>query len=92
MANNLVISYDLYKQGQNYDRLFNEIKSLGVAIKAGLSYWYVSSNFTSQQAATKLWAVMDSNDRLIVVDAKSDSFYSFNLNAIAVSQMQRLWS
>jgi len=33
MANNLVISYDLYKTGQDYTAITSAIKNLGIATK-----------------------------------------------------------
>lgn len=69
MANNLFISYDLYKPGQNYEAVISEIKTLGNWASIHKSLWYVDSPLTAQEAEQRLWAKMDSNDKLIVIDA-----------------------
>ncbi|MCG9699660.1 CRISPR-associated protein Cas2 [Vibrio natriegens] len=73
MANNLFISYDLNSPGQNYDNVIEEIKSLGSWAKVQKSFWYVNSTLTASQARARVWAKMDTNDSLIVVDASNNS-------------------
>ncbi|MEJ6080907.1 CRISPR-associated protein Cas2 [Vibrio sp. 1-Bac 57] len=73
MANNLFISYDLNSPGQDYQVVIDEIKSLGSWAKVQKSHWYVNSSFTASQALEKVWAKMDSNDSLIVVDATNNN-------------------
>jgi hypothetical protein len=71
MAFNLFIAYDLDKPGQNYDGVHARIKSLGRWYHAQQSLFYVHTALTPQEAHAAVWAVMDSNDRLMVVDASS---------------------
>ena len=73
MARNLFISYDLYSPGQNYEDVIAAIKKLGNWAKVQKSFWYVNSNFTPSQAVDAVWAVMDKNDSIIVVDTTSNS-------------------
>lgn len=72
MANNLLISYDLNSPGQNYEKVIEEIQSLGNWAKVQKSFWYVNSNLTASQAAERIWAKMDKNDSLFVVDSASN--------------------
>lgn len=72
MANNLHISYDLYAPGQNYESVIERIKQLGSWAKIHKSVWYVSSTFTSSQAVAHLKPVLDTNDRVYVVDATNN--------------------
>jgi hypothetical protein len=69
MPNNLFISYDLNSPGQNYEKVIEGIKSLGIWAKVQKSFWYVNSTYTAQQAVDKVWLQMDKNDSLLVVDA-----------------------
>jgi hypothetical protein len=73
MANNLHISYDLYAPGQNYEKVIAAIKELGSWAKIHKSYWYVNSSYTASQACSHVWAVMDANDSLYVVDASNNT-------------------
>lgn len=67
--NNLFISYDLNAPGQRYDAVAEAIKGLGNWAKVQKSFWYVKSTLSAADAVKRVWAVMDRNDSLIVVDA-----------------------
>lgn len=91
MANNLLISYDLYSPGQDYKNVIEAIKSLGNWAKVHKSYWYVSSSMTAKQAADKIWTKMDSNDSLIVINASTNDAYWFNLSQEVSSYLRSKW-
>lgn len=80
MANNLFVSYDLYNPGQNYEKVADAIKSLGNWAKVQKSFWYANSNHTASTAASLVWAAMDKNDSLIVVDATNNNAVWYNLD------------
>ena len=92
MANNLFISYDLYKTGQDYEKVETAIKSLGNWAKLQLSHWYVKSNFSAQQAADHIWKSMDGNDKLLVVDATNNTAYWYNLNKEVSDHLVQQWN
>ncbi|MEX1199689.1 MAG: hypothetical protein WEB02_02765 [Methylophaga sp.] len=75
MVNNLFVSYDLNSPGQDYSKVFEAIKSLGYWAKVHKSFWYVNSTLNAEQAAKKVWASMDSNDSLIIVDSTNSDAY-----------------
>ncbi|MDX7771198.1 MULTISPECIES: hypothetical protein [Aeromonas] len=91
MANNLFISYDLYAPGQKYDAVIEEIKSLGAWAKVHKSLWYVNSSLDHEAVAKKVWAKMDANDSLLVLNASTNSFYAFNIDSEVLKQMQGQW-
>lgn len=91
MANNLFISYDLYSPGQDYSSAIEEIKSLGNWAKVHKSFWYVNSSLTAEQAAKRVWAKMDSNDSLIVVNATDNDAYWYNLSEEVSRHIQEQW-
>lgn len=72
MANNLIVSYDLYAPTKNYEAVADAIKLLGAWAHVQKSVWYVKSEHTASTAADKIWAAMDANDSLIVVDATNN--------------------
>ena len=65
----MLIGYDLNRPGQNYDDLFEEIRSLGAWWHCLDSTWLVNTSLTPLEVANRLWAKMDKNDRLLVTRA-----------------------
>lgn len=86
MANNLFVSYDLIAPGQNYETIELAIKALGTAVKVHYSLYYVKATYSPEEAAKQVRAVMDQNDKLIVIEAKDA--YWFNNPASNVIQEQ----
>lgn len=91
MANNLFISYDLYKPEQNYEAVAKAIKQLGAWAKVQKSFWYARSTYTATQAAEHVWRSMDANDTLIVVDATNNAAFWYNLSPEASVFLQQSW-
>ena len=92
MANNLFISYDLYNPGQNYEKVAQAIKALGNWAKVQKSFWYVNSVLSASQASQKIWAAMDQNDSLIVVDATNNDASWYNLKDEVSNQLKDQWA
>jgi hypothetical protein len=69
----LLITYDLNKAGQNYDALYEQIKTAPAWIHLLDSTWLIRTSETPQKWSDKLMAVMDKNDRLFVVDITKQS-------------------
>ena len=74
--NNLIVTYDLRKPGQDYADLEAAIKSLGSWAHPQQSVWYVHTGYTMQQTFEFLKKYIDSNDRLLVVDARNAVGYN----------------
>lgn len=89
MANNLFISYDLISPGQGYEKVIAAIKSLGSWAKVHYSLFYVSTEYSCQQAAEVVRKAMDANDKLIVIDAKEA--YWYNLDPAVSTAIQNNW-
>ncbi|EPB9899384.1 hypothetical protein ACRWP0_002745 [Escherichia coli] len=90
MANNLFVTYDLIKT-KNYPAVYEAIKSLGVAVKVTESNRYVNSHYNSEQAAQIVHKAMDSDDKLIVVDATNNYAYWYNISSETSQYMQSVW-
>jgi hypothetical protein len=69
MAYNLFVSYDLDSPGQNYESVRKRIKSLGRWHQFQMSFFYVNTDLNAIQAYAAIAEVIDSNDRLAVIDA-----------------------
>lgn len=91
MSNNLFISYDLHQPGQRYDRVSDAIKQLGTWAKVHYSLWYVKSEYDATQAVTHVWAAMDSNDKLIVINATNNSASWKNLDPVVSKFIVDQW-
>lgn len=91
MANNLIVSYDLYSPGQDYSKVIDAIKALGSWAKVQKSVWYVNSNFTATQAVDKVWATMDRNDSIIVIDSTNNSAAWQNLSEKVSNHLKDQW-
>jgi len=61
-----LISYDLDKPGQDYNRLIKELERLG-ASKILYSEWIFRSSSSASEIRNHLKAFIDSNDMLLVV-------------------------
>lgn len=90
--NNLFISYDLNAPGQDYSQMITAIKSLGSWAKVQKSHWYVKSSLTATQAVTKVWATMDRNDSLIVVDASNKTASWHGLDPVVAKFISDNWT
>lgn len=95
MENNLFVSYDLMAPGQHSSQVEAAIKQLGdwakVHYSAHYSLYYVNSPYTSEQAAAHVWASMDANDKLIVIDATNNTAHWFNLPDAVEHYIVDLW-
>ena len=61
-----IVTYDLHKEGQNYDCLIEKLKSYGTHWHMQRSVWIVATNQTAVQIRDKLKPCLDSNDKLFV--------------------------
>ena len=75
-----LISYDLDKPGQNYDRIIARLKQHG-AVRMLLSQWALQSNLSAVELRNDLQANgIDGNDRLLITELTGD-WASYNLLA-----------
>lgn len=64
----ILISYDLKTPGQNYDELYNKIKSFPGWCHAMDSLWFIKTNESVQTCYARLKTCIDDNDYLFLVD------------------------
>jgi hypothetical protein len=76
---------------KNYDRVIAAVKNLGTWAHVQKSLWYISTSMTSEMAAAHVWAAMDGDDSLIVVDASNNDAYWYNLKPDVGPFLQSHW-
>jgi hypothetical protein len=70
MANNLIISYDLAQPGKNYQAIHDAIEKIPAPrVQLLESVFFVKTLLEANHVADILFASMDKNDKLFVIDA-----------------------
>lgn len=69
-----MITYDLNKQGQDYENVIQAIKdaSTGVWCTFWKSSYLIKTNLTVQQVTDKITPHLDGNDTLLVIEVKDN--------------------
>ena len=69
-----MITYDLNKQGQDYENVIQAIKdaSTGVWCTYWKSSYLIKTNLTVQQVTDKITPHLDGNDSLLVIEVKEN--------------------
>lgn len=92
MANNYFISYDLIAPGKHYRRVQEAIESLGAWGKLELSFYYLNSSLDTEQVFKAIWAAMDANDVLVVVNSSTNQVQYQNILKEVADQMREFWN
>jgi hypothetical protein len=74
MKNNILVTYDLNKSGQNYDALIEKIKTLGAWAKVQQSVWYLHTPYSANEVLDHLTKVTDFNDSIFVANMSNASW------------------
>lgn len=69
---NILIGYDLNRDGQDYQRLTDKIKTLGAWWHHLDSTWIVQTTLSAVAVRDALKPFIDTNDELLVVDITGD--------------------
>lgn len=80
MEKSYLVSYDLDKPGQNYERLIARLKQFR-AIRVLYSQWVLRSTLTAIELRDDLKTYVDANDRLLITRLTND-WASYNLMGI----------
>ncbi|SER00306.1 hypothetical protein SAMN05216232_3929 [Virgibacillus subterraneus] len=67
-----LITYDLNKPGQDYDNLYETIKSLGAWCHYLDSTWLVDTSYSSNQIGDKLESATDKGDSYLIIKVTND--------------------
>lgn len=74
-----MVSYDLDKPGQDYEKLIKRLKEHG-AVRILLSQWALRTNWSAIQLRDDLKGYIDGNDRLLVSELMGE-WASWNIMA-----------
>lgn len=66
------VSYDLNKTGQNYSKLYEELKKSPGYWHHLDSTWLISTNETASQLSERLKKCIDDNDAMLVIKVTSE--------------------
>ena len=91
MTNNLFVTFDVHDISRESSLVVAAIEELGQAVRVFSFLWYVRSNLSAAEAAQRVWDVMQSKDRLMVIDASSDEVASLNLDDRCLQSMAVRW-
>lgn len=78
--NSKLVSYDLLKEGQNYNDLYDLLKSFSVHRQINESFWMINTSLTCKELRDKLESVLDSNDRVFVTDYGETSAWTTSID------------
>lgn len=67
-----LIGYDLHRPGQNYDALYDAIKSYGTYAHILDSTWIIRTSTPVASVRDRLMAHIDTNDTLFVIEVTSN--------------------
>lgn len=65
---NIVISYDLNGKDKNYEELYKQIESLGLAKRILKSVWFSRTELSSEDVFNKLAPLIDEDDEIFVCE------------------------
>lgn len=68
----LIVSYDLYTPGQNYDDLIRKIQQYTNRLHLQRSVWIIETTQSAEQVKNNLKSCLDRNDRLFVGGLSGD--------------------
>jgi hypothetical protein len=68
----ILVGYDLNKPGKDYRPLITKLKSFQTWWHHLDSTWLIRTSHSVVQVRDMLWALMDANDELLVVDVTGD--------------------
>ena len=72
----LLVTYDLHKQGQNYECLIKKLKAYPGWCHLQQSVWLITTNNTCVQVRDNLNSCLDSNDKLFVAKLQGEAAWS----------------
>lgn len=73
--NNVLVSYDLNKEGQDYKKLFDFFKSQSSSFHYMKSVWMLETQLSVVDFTSELKKHLDNNDKYVVVDITETPFY-----------------
>lgn len=77
--NTHLVSYDLRQPGRNYPSLHQHLMGYKVLAKPLESVWLIKTDRTAEEVRDAAKLLVDTNDRLLVIDVTGDAKAWYNL-------------
>ncbi len=90
MANNFVISFQI-GAAERAAAAVQTIQGLGAATELHPTLWALSSTYSAEEIADRVWRSLGGDDRLVVVDSSNDDVAWFNLSDEAEAVLTKTW-
>ena len=91
MAKNLFVCFDIHDASREASLILSAIEELGEAVRIFSNVWYVRAQLEAEEAARRVWDVMQPEDRLLVIDASREQAATFNLVDSSLRSMLSRW-
>ena len=91
MANNIFVCVEMLDDAADVSHIDRALEEFADICRVTLTTWYVSTSAPAAEVATKLWNVMSSVDRLLVIDTTEGSAAMFNIGDGIVQTMRDCW-
>jgi hypothetical protein len=91
MNRNLFVSFQTHDASRGAALILGAIEELGEAVRVYRHLWYVRSELTAEEAARRVWALMDPADSLIVIDATASEVGAYNVDEQSLGWLEQLW-
>jgi hypothetical protein len=79
--NTLLVGYDLDRPGQDYEPVWDKLKSYGTWWHHLDSTWLVKTALSAKEMRDEVNALIDTNDELLVIDVTGDGAAWSGFNA-----------
>ena len=79
MSNSKIITYDLCKNGKNYEGLSEYLSSYSICANITESTWFVSTNKSCTTICEEISKIIDSDDRIFVAELNGNAAWN-NIN------------
>lgn len=76
-----LVTYDLRKQGQDYDALYERIKACGNAWHGMQNVWFVHTDRTASDIVNHVRLALDANDKVFVSRINEAAWWGFPAEA-----------
>jgi hypothetical protein len=91
MSSNLFVSFEIRDISREPALVLAAIEELGQAVRIFGTFWFVRTNLTASEAAKRVWDIMQTADRLMVIDASRQEVAAFNIESRCLDWMAKRW-
>lgn len=83
MKNTYLVSYDLMSPGRDYQEVYDYFKEFDDKTKPLYSVYFIHTDHTAKQIRDELKALVDENDKILVIKVSTSHWTSSNIGSAA---------